>query len=136
MSKLGIRWTIDGVPAACITRMAENGCYRVIFEREAASLEAIENIHWAKPAIAAATEHAGEGLPAGYGFDLKELTYRHSTRCFTAEVRTAAQYWGDVSGAQAEIAALTAALSAQNAAAETLQQDLQNAYEEGVESHG
>ena len=59
-----------------------------------------------------------------------------STRCFTAEVKTAAQYWGDVSGAQAEIAALTAALSAQNAAAETLQQDLQNAYEEGVESHG
>ena len=49
MSKLGIRWEIDGVPAAFIARSAINGRYRVTFERSEATLEQIEQINWSAP---------------------------------------------------------------------------------------
>ena len=39
MSQLGIRWKIDSVPAAFITRSAVNGRYCITFEREDLGLE-------------------------------------------------------------------------------------------------
>jgi len=143
MSKLETRWIIDGVPAVCIIRRGISGRYRVLFERDAAGPDTIEHINWSQPAIAAAGESEGDGLPAGCGFDLVDLTYQHATRCFIAELKLSAQYLGDVSGYQAEIKQLNktisgkdAVITAQQTAAEELKQDLRSAYEEGVESHG
>lgn len=143
MSNLGTRWIIDGVPAVCVIRRGISGRYRVMFERDAAGPDIIEHINWGQPAITAAGEYEGEGLPAGCGFDLVDLTYQHTARCFIAELKLSAQYLGDVSGCQAEIKQLNETISekdtvitAQQTAAEKLKQDLCDAYEEGVESHG
>ena len=135
MSKLGTRWVINGVPAACVVRRGISGCYSVIFERSETTLEAIESIDWKHPEIIAKGED-NEGLPAGCGFELADLTYQHAARCFAADLKVSAQYLGDVSAYRAEIHALNAQLDEQKSAAEKLEQQLQNAYEEGVESHG
>ena len=88
MSKLGIRWEIDGVPAAFVTRGSANGRYCVTFERSEASLEQIEQINWSNPALKAMTDASGElGLPFGYGFDLMDLRYQHSAQLFVAELQ-------------------------------------------------
>jgi len=151
MGKLGTRWNINGVPAAFITRGNADGRYRVTFERDTASLEAIETIDWAKPIIQ--PEHGCEGeftLPEGYGFEVEDLQYQHTTRCFVAELKIAKQYLGDVTRYQAEVEALNqlvaakditlqeqaAAIQAQQSAAADLTNSLQAAYEEGVESNG
>ena len=83
------------------------------------------------------------GLPEGYGFELTDIRYQHSGRYFVAEVRTASQYLGDISGYEAQIAELNRQLAEQQAAleAKTAQVDaavssMEAAYEEGVESNG
>lgn len=140
MSKLGTRWEIDGIPAAFVTRSAVNGHYCITFERENASLEQIEQIPWSSPTLRRLTEREEEpGLPEGYGFELTDIRYQHSGRYFVAEVRTARQYLGDVTGYQAEIAELNKKLAEQQAAAEAQAatiSDMEAAYEEGVESNG
>lgn len=140
MSKLGTRWEIDGIPAAFVTRSAVNGHYCITFERENASLEQIEQIPWSSPSLRRLTEREEEpGLPEGYGFELTDIRYQHSGRYFVAEVRTARQYLGDVTGYQAEIAELNKKLAEQQAAAEAQAaaiSDMEAAYEEGVESNG
>lgn len=140
MSKLGTRWEIDSIPAAFVTRSAVNGHYCITFERENASLEQIEQIPWSSPTLRRLTEREEEpGLPEGYGFELTDIRYQHSGRYFVAEVRTARQYLGDVTGYQAEIAELNKKLAEQQAAAEAQAatiSDMEAAYEEGVESNG
>lgn len=144
MSQLGTRWKLDGVPAAFITRDAASGRYRVTFEREEAALEEIEGIHWDAPTVERVTDSPGEpGLPEGCGFTLVELRYQRTAGVFVAEVETARQFWGDVTGCQTEIDRLTEAVRQQQAAAEeqtrqlqTLEADLTAAYQEGVEAHG
>lgn len=144
MSQLGIRWRIDGVPAAFITRGPGSGHYRVTFERGEAALEQIEAIHWAAPTVERVTESLSEpGLPEGYGFELTELCYQHTSQTFVAEVQTARQYWGDVSDYQAQLKTLNEtltqrqkALDTQTRQLETLEADLTAAYQEGVEAHG
>lgn len=144
MSKLGTRWELDGVPAAFVTRSTVNGHYCITFERETASLEQIEQINWSHPAIRRLTDREDElGLPEGYGFELADIRYQHSGRYFVAEVRTARQYLGDVSGYQTQIAELSSQLAEQQAALETktAQADaavssMEAAYKEGVESNG
>ena len=144
MSKLGIRWEIDGVPAAFITRGSANGRYCITFERSEANLEQIEQINWSNPTLNCVTEFSGEqGLPLGYGFDLVDLRYQHSTQLFVAELQVAQQYMGDVSDYQMQIQQLTEAIDQQKAAADQqsaqmadMVTDMETAYEEGVESHG
>lgn len=144
MSKLGIRWEIDGVPAAFITRSALNGHYRVTFERSEATLEQIEQINWSAPCL---TNRSGSqkepGLPVGYGFVLADLRYQHTNRIFIAELQTAQQYLGDVSGYQAEIQQLNEEIRLQKECAEQqtatlagMMSDMEQAYQEGVESNG
>ena len=144
MNNLGIRWEIDGVPAAFITRSAANGRYRVTFERSEATLEQIEQINWSAPTLTNISGSAQEpGLPAGYGFTLVDLCYQHTSRIFIAELQTAQQYLGDVTGYQEEIRQLNETIRQQ---AETAEQqteklsgmvsDMEQAYQEGVESNG
>lgn len=137
MSKLGIRWEIDGVPAAFVTRGSANGRYCVTFERSEANLEQIEQINWSNPALNRMTESSSElALPFGYGFDLVDLRYQHSTQLFVAELQVAQQYMGDVSDYQVQIQHLTETIDQQSAQMTTMVTDMETAYEEGVESHG
>jgi hypothetical protein len=137
MSKLGIRWEIDGVPAAFVTRGSANGRYCVTFERSEVNLEQIEQINWCNPTVKRMTESSGElGLPFGYGFDLMDLRYQHSTQLFVAELQVAQQYMGDVSDYQVQIQHLAETIDQQSAQMTTMVTDMEAAYEEGVESHG
>ena len=137
MSKLGIRWEIDGIPAAFITRGSANGRYCVTFERSEASLDQIEQINWSNPALNRMTESSSElALPFGYGFDLVDLRYQHSTQLFVAELQVSQQYMGDVSDYQVQIQHLTETIDQQSAQMTTMVTDMETAYEEGVESHG
>ena len=137
MSKLGIRWEIDGVPAAFVTRGSANGRYCVTFERSEASLDQIEQINWSNPAMNRMTESSSElALPFGYGFDLVDLRYQHSTQLFVAELQVSQQYMGDVSDYQVQIQQMTETIDQQSAQMTTMVTDMETAYEEGVESHG
>ena len=137
MSKLGIRWEIDGVPAAFVTRGSANGRYCVTFERSEASLDQIEQINWSNPALNRMTESSSElALPFGYGFDLVDLRYQHSTQLFVAELQVSQQYMGDVSDYQVQIQQMTETIDQQSAQMTTMVTDMETAYEEGVESHG
>lgn len=151
MGFFGKHWKIDGVAAACITRGRENGRYEILFEREDTSLEQIEAINWAMPAVERLTDRDCEtGLPEGYGFEVVDITYAHGTRSYTVTVRTARQYLGDVTEYQAQAEALRARMAelsgqadadrqradAAELAAVKRESDLAKAYEEGVESNG
>ena len=144
MSKLGIRWDIDSVPAAFITRGAVNGRYCVTFERTEATLEQIEQINWATPTLTRITESEDEmGLPVGYGFELTDLRYQHAGRIFVAELQIAQQYMGDVTAYQEEIQILNNTIQDHKAMVEqqanqmvAMVSDMEQAYKEGVESNG
>lgn len=147
-------WKFDGVQAAFVMRGSQNGRYLVKFEREFASLEDIEGINWAQPAIEHTNPQCPDefGLPAGYGFTVAGITYDSKTKSYTVELQVADQFLGDVTPYQEQIAQLEseavekdatiaekeAAIKALEAAgtAETVKADLQAAYTEGVESNG
>ena len=83
------------------------------------------------------TESSSElALPFGYGFDLVDLRYQHSTQLFVAELQVSQQYMGDVSDYQVQIQHLTETIDQQSAQMTTMVTDMETAYEEGVESHG
>lgn len=144
MGFFGKYWKIDGVTAAFITRGGVNGQYRVLFERENASLEQIESINWTRPVIEKLTDRDCEqGLPDGYGFEVVDITYANNTRSYTVTVQIAQQYLGDVTEYQvqaAELQAQVTALSGQVTEAQeqaaAREAELAAAYEEGVESNG
>ena len=147
-------WKFDGVQAAFVMRGSQNGRYLVKFEREFASLEDIEGINWAQPAIEHTNPQCPDefGLPSGYGFTVAGITYDSKTKSYTVELQVADQFLGDVTPYQEQIAQLEseaaekdatiaekeAAIKALEAAgtAETVKADLQAAYTEGVESNG
>lgn len=104
-----------------------SGKFRALFERELASLEQIEAIHWDMPQIAGDSA----GLPAGYGYQVDDITYAHATCTYHVTFHVLTQYLGDVSGYQAQVAQLETDLAAAQeeassaqAAAETAQQEI------------
>ena len=108
MSLYGTKVKIDGIPCGLMMRGSANGCYQAVFEREYASLEQIEAINWAQPAV--------EGdciLPVGYGFTVSDIKYSAATRCYTVYLNTASQYLGDVTGFQAQVEELERTVAAQ-----------------------
>lgn len=126
----GKKWRIDGLIAGFVMRAAPGGNYKVVFERENASLEQIEAINWAKPVIEYIGPHGSEpGLPEGYGFDVVGITYDSRCKSYTVELMTASQYLGDVTGYQEEIAALNGTVAEKNAAIANLQEQLAEADE-------
>ena len=161
MSLYGDKFKIGGLSCGLVLRGGTNGEYRVVFEREFASLEQIEALEWDPPTIEGACI-----LPAGYGFTVKDIQYSASTRSYHVVLQVGTQYLGDVAGYQAQVTELqgtiqeqagtiaqqeetiqtqTATIDSQAAAieeleaagtAETVKADLQAAYEEGVESNG
>lgn len=154
MSLYGIEAHICEVPCAMVMRGSANGHYQAVFERERASLEEIEAINWAQPIIKGDTL-----LPVGYGFTVEDITYSSNTRSYTVSLKVAEQFLGDVAGFQAQVDELTADVASQvatiqeqeqtiQAQAEAIQaleaagtaaqveEKLEAAYQEGVESNG
>ena len=147
-------WKFDGIQAAFVMRGSQNGRYLVKFEREFASLEDIEGINWAQPAIEHTNPQCPDefGLPAGYGFTVAGITYDSKTKSYTVELQVADQFLGDVTPYQEQIAQLESEAAEKDAAiaekeaaikaleaggtAEAVKADLQAAYTEGVESNG
>ena len=138
MSLYGVEAHICGVPCAMVLRGSGNGHYLAVFERDRASLEEIEAIHWEKPVI------DGECyLPAGYGFTVTDISYSSGTRSYTVSLKVAEQFLGDVAGFQAQVDELTASAAAAQAETESVRQELREqetalaaAYTEGVERNG
>ena len=147
-------WKFDGVQAAFVMRGSQNGRYLVKFEREFASLEDIEGINWAQPAIEHTNPQCPDefGLPAGYGFTVAGIIYDSRTKSYTVELQVADQFLGDVTPYKEQIAQLESEAAEKDAAitekeaaikaleaggtAEAVKADLQAAYTEGVESNG
>lgn len=147
MSLYGTELQIGGVTCGMVMRGISNGKYLAVFEREFASLEDIEAIPWDKPEI------QGECiLPVGYGFTVADIRYSAATRSYTVELQVAQQYLGDVAGYQAQVSELESAVAEKEAAiqsqqeiiqaleaagtAQQLEEKLEAAYQEGVESNG
>jgi len=106
MSLYGKKYKIDGVPCGLILRDGVNGQYKAVFEREYSSLEDIEAINWAQPAV-----EGDSPLPAGYGFTAEDISYTSANRAYTVTLQVAEQYLGDVTG----YAALVKDLETKNA---------------------
>ena len=101
MSLYGDKFKIGGLSCGLVLRGGANGEYRVVFEREYASLEEIEALNWDPPTI------EGECiLPAGYGFTVKDIQYSASTRSYHVVLQVGTQYLGDVTGYQAQVTEL------------------------------
>lgn len=116
--------TIDGV--RCTVSPVGglgSGKFRALFERELASLEQIEAIHWDMPQITGDSA----GLPEGCGYQVDDITYAHGTRTYQANFHVLTQYLGDVSGYQAQVAQLETDLAAAQEEAESAQEAAQTA---------
>lgn len=146
MSLYGSSVRIDGIPCGLVMRGSGNGQYLVVFERELATLEQVETIHWEQPSI------EGECiLPVGYGFVVSDIRYTAATRSYTVVLQVGEQYLGDVTGYQSQMAELESAVARQqeeirqkddtiaqleSEGSQALKEELEAAYEEGVESNG
>ncbi len=116
--------TIDGV--RCTVSPVGglgSGKFRALFERELASLEQIEAIHWDMPQITGDSSL----LPEGCGYQVDNITYDHSTRTYHVSFHMDEQYLGDVSGYQERVESLEADL-------ETAQQDKAAAEQEAQQA--
>ena len=110
------KWRIDGVPAKHILRAGVGGSYVVAFDKTDATLAEIEGIDWGHPTVVRVNAaNNDEGLPYGYGFDVVQITYSSLPKEYVAEIRTAKQFLGDVTGYVAEIEAQQATIAAKTA---------------------
>ena len=119
--------TIDGV--RCTVSPAGNlgsGKFRALFERELASLEQIEAIHWDAPQISGDSA----GLPEGCGYQVDDITYAYNTRTYQVVFRVKAQYLGDVSGYQTRVSELEATLTETSNHVDQLEESLAGAQQE------
>lgn len=146
MSLYGSKIQIDGVSCGLVMRGSSNGQYLVVFERELATLEQVEAINWEQPSI--------EGdciLPVGYSFTVSDIRYSAATRSYTVVLQVGEQYLGDVTGYQSQVAELESTVARQqeeirqkdntiaqmeSEGSQALKEELEAAYEEGVESNG
>lgn len=132
-------WIINGVPAETIWRNGKiNGSYTIRFNKTDATLADIEGIDWAHPVVERVVGNAEQFhcLPEGYGFKLNAVNYVGSLQEYVVEISVLTQYFGDVTGYQAQIdennatiSGLQADLAAAQAVASDLETDLEQAYE-------
>ena len=118
--------TIDGV--RCTVSPVEglgSGKFRALFERELASLEQIEAIHWDMPQITGDSA----GLPEGCGYQVDDITYSNNTLTYQVSFHVQTQYLGDVSGYQAQVAQLETDLESAHEDTAAAQQEAQQARE-------
>ena len=121
------RTTIDGV--RCTVSPVGglgSGKFRALFERELASLEQIEAIHWDMPQITGDSA----GLPEGCGYQVDDITYANSTHTYQVTFHLLAQYLGDVSGYQTRVSELEATLTETSNHVDQLEESLAGAQQE------
>ena len=111
---------IGGVPCGPVLRGSTNGEYRVVFEREHASLEEIEAIQWDPPVIVGACI-----LPSGYGFTVTDIQYAAATRSYTVVLQVGKQYLGDVTGYQEQVTQLQETVTQQAGTIQSKEAQLQ-----------
>lgn len=102
-----------------------SGKFRALFERELASLEQIEAIHWDMPQITGDSA----GLPEGCGYQVDDITYSNNTLTYQVSFHVQTQYLGDVSGYQAQVAQLETDLESAHEDTAAAQQEAQQARE-------
>ena len=66
MSLYGEKFKIGGLSCGLVLRGSANGEYRVVFEREYASLEQIEALEWDPPILEVKGKHEGPMFPQHY----------------------------------------------------------------------
>lgn len=115
----GIRCTVSPVGGL------GSGKFRALFERELASLEQIEAIHWDMPQITGDSA----GLPEGCGYQVDDITYSNNTLTYQVSFHVQTQYLGDVSGYQAQVAQLETDLESAHEGTAAAQQEAQQARE-------
>lgn len=115
----GIRCTVSPVGGL------GSGKFRALFERELASLEQIEAIHWDMPQITGDSA----GLPEGCGYQVDDITYSNNTLTYQVSFHVQTQYLGDVSGYQAQVAQLETDLESAHEDTAAAQQEAQQARE-------
>lgn len=103
-----------------------SGKFRALFERELASLEQIEAIHWDAPQISGDSA----GLPEGCGYQVDDITYAYNTRTYQVVFSVKAQYLGDVSGYQTRVSELEATLTETSNHVDQLEESLAGAQQE------
>ena len=119
--------TIDGV--RCTVSPVGglgSGKFRALFERELASLEQIEAIHWDMPQITGDSA----GLSEGCGYQVDDITYANSTHTYQVTFHLLAQYLGDVSGYQTRVSELEATLTETSNHVDQLEESLAGAQQE------
>lgn len=119
--------TIDGV--RCTVSPVGglgSGKFRALFEREFASLEQIEAIHWDMPQIAGDSA----GLSEGCGYQVDDITYANSTHTYQVTFHLLAQYLGDVSGYQTRVSELETTLTETSNHVDQLEESLAGAQQE------
>lgn len=109
MSLYGAKFKIDGCPCGVIMRGGRSGQYMIIFEREYASLEQIEEINWSAPTIEGETI-----LPPGYSFTCEGINYDMGTKSYTVIIETDEEHFGDVMWYRTQAADMQATIDEQN----------------------
>lgn len=110
MGMYGRQVRVNGLVCGLILREYGNtGEYNLVFERENATLEQLEAVDWTRPEMEYLGEYTGTKLPEGYGYELKNMVYCHNDKTWRVHLKVGAQYYGDVTGYQEQVAQLEAA---------------------------
>lgn len=114
--QLGANYKINGHRISGVSRYGQE--YRILFERyfEENTLEEIEKIDWEHVTVEQLREnYPAIGLPEGYTFVVKDLTYINAYDSFEITLEADKQYWGDVTPYQAQVEELTASIEGKTA---------------------
>lgn len=114
--QFGANYKINGHRISGVSRYGQE--YRILFERyfEENTLEEIEKIDWEHVTVEQLREnYPAIGLPEGYTFVVKDLTYIKAYDSFEITLEADKQYWGDVTPYQARVEELTASIEGKTA---------------------
>lgn len=125
MGVFGKACTVDGLRCGVVARRGELYC--LTFERQYATLEQLEGVNWGKPEICGETV-----LPAGYGFEVQNIAYQHSTRCWVVTLAVGRQHLGNVAAYVDQVAQLQAESAEKDRAIAELSAQLDEADEAAI----
>lgn len=114
--QFGANYKINGHRISGVSRYGQE--YRILFERyfEENTLEEIEKIDWEHVTVEQLREnYPAIGLPEGYTFVVKDLTYIKAYDSFEITLEADKQCWGDVTPYQARVEELTASIEGKTA---------------------
>lgn len=125
MSLYGQKWTIDGVPTGNVKRCGVE-LYKIIFEREYATLDDLDNINWNNPTVVKLIPSEECPLPSG-SFTQRSVSYNDKKRFFTVSITLDRECYGDVSAYVAELETKQEELDQKDASLAAMSSDLDEA---------